>query len=188
MNLIVGIVVIIIIILIVLMIIFRNNSFIKKLIELILLPFKLILKIFGIGSSSKPSLPPLSVGSSGSSTTTEIIKHEIGTCPPCNVECPQPPKPTDTKPLELEIKYLKDMIKFTGSMAKRENAINAQYRELYPGFSVMSPDVRRLSYEYSFLKNQLREDENEWTYFKNYFTKLSGIPSSSSAVHYDLML
>lgn len=188
MNLIVGVVVLIIIILIVLLIIFRKNPLISKILNLLLLPFKLILKIFGIGgakpSAEIPSLPPIA----NTTTTTEVIKHEIGTCPPCNVQCPPTPSPTDTKPLEMELKYLKDMVKFTGAMAKRENAINAQYRELYPGFSVMSPDVRRLSYEYSYLKNQLKEDENEWTYFKNYFTKLSGIPSSSSAVHYDLML
>jgi len=52
----------------------------------------------------------------------------------------------------------------------------------------MSPEVRRLSYEYNFLKNEMREDENKWTYFKNYFTKLSGIPSTSSAIHYDLTM
>ncbi len=186
MNLIVGVVVLIIIVLIVLGIIFRNNSLVSKLLSLIMLPFKLVLKLFGIG----PKIPdiPIAVPIAMPVTTTQVIKHEIAECPPCNVQCPPAPIPISSKPLEMEIAYLKNMVKFVGSMAKRENAINAQYRELYPGFSVMSPDVRRLSYEYSFLKNQLREDENEWTYFKNYFTKLSGIPSTSSAVHSDLML
>lgn len=169
----------------------------RKLLEFALLPFKLILKLFGIGkntttpspSSPEPTpAPTIPEPSVPVVQHTEVIKHEIETCPPCNVECPPAPAAKDCKPLEMEIGYLKNMVKFVGSMAMRENAINAQYRELYPGFSVMSPQVRKLSYEYNFLKNQLREDENQWTYFKNYFTKLSGIPSTSSAVHYDLTL
>jgi hypothetical protein len=80
------------------------------------------------------------------------------------------------------------MLKFTGAICKRENAINSQYRELYPGFSVNSPEVQRISAEYNFLKNQIRDDQNEFQYFKNYFTKLTGIPSTSSAVHYDLIV
>ena len=158
------------------------------LLELLLLPFKLLLRVFGLGAElPKPAIslpqvipPP--------SQVVDVIKHEIGTCPPCDVKCPDIPKAEDCKPLELEIGYLKKMVKFIGSMAKRENAINAQYREIYPGFSVMSPAVRRLSYEYNYMKNEIRDDENEWTYFKNYFTKLSGIPSTSSAVHYDLTM
>jgi hypothetical protein len=168
----------------------------KKILNLALLPFKLILKLFGIGGGETPAEPAAPTPSepttyempSIQSTQTEIVRHEIQECPPCNVTCPEPPVARDCKPFEMEIRYLKNMVRFVGAMAKRENAINAQYRELYPGFSVMSPHVRRLSHEYNFLKNQLREDENEWTYFKNYFTKLSGIPSTSSAVHYDLML
>lgn len=113
--------------------------------------------------------------------------------PPVVLSEPDPvpaevPDTSNEKAMECEIRYLKNMVRFVGAMAMRENAINAQYRELYPGFSVMSPHVQRLSHEYNFLKNQLREDDNQWTYFKNYFTKLSGIPSASSAVHYDLML
>ena len=172
---------------------------IKKILGLILLPFKLILKLFGMGGGDpapRIELPSIQLPSgptsfdlpSIQSTKTEIVRHEIGECPPCNVTCPDAPAGEDCKPLEMEIRYLKRMVKFVGSMAKRENAINAQYRELYPGFSVMSPHVQKLSHEYNFLKNQLREDESQWTYFKNYFTKLSGIPSASSAVHYDLML
>ncbi len=158
------------------------GNLISKLINLILTPFRLILGLFGIGvAPAKPAGPDVLV-----SPDVNVTTHELGTCPPCDVKCAECPLPTDCKPYELEIKYLKDMVKFVGSMAQRENAINSQYRELYPGFSVMSPDVRRLSYEYNYLKNQLREDENEWTYFKNYFTKLSGIASTSSAIHYDL--
>ena len=160
------------------------------------MPFKLILNLFGLGgvetsstaAAPAPTEPKQYEMPSIQSTQTEIVRHEIQECPPCNVTCPEAPPAQDCKPLELEIQYLKNMVRFVGAMAKRENSINAQYRELYPGFSVMSPHVRRLSNEYNFLKNQLRDDENEWTYFKNYFTKLSGIPSTSSAVHYDLML
>jgi hypothetical protein len=154
----------------------------KKIFEIVLIPFKLILQIFGVGVKSPAAAaaaPPPQI---------DIVQHQIGTCPPCDVKCPEIPKAQDCKPLELEISYLKKMVKFIGTMAKRENAINSQYREIYPGFSVMSPAVRRLSYEYNYMKNQIRDDENEWTYFKNYFTKLSGIPSTSSAVHYDLTM
>lgn len=166
----------------------------KKVLNLALLPFRLILKLFGLGKGEEEPAAPTSEPTvvhdmpSIQSTHTEVVRHEIQECPPCNVTCPEPPAGQDCSPLELEIRYLKNMVRFVGSMAKRENAINAQYRELYPGFSVMSPHVRKLSTEYNFLKNQIREDENQWTYFKNYFTKLSGIPSTSSAVHYDLML
>jgi len=154
------------------------------LLELLLLPFKLLLRIFGIGVAP-PNLVPVPIASP---PQVDVNQHLLGTCPPCDVKCPDIPKPEDCKPLELEISYLKKMVKFIGAMAKRENAINAQYREIYPGFSVMSPAVRRLSYEYNYMKNEIRDDENEWTYFKNYFTKLSGIPSTSSAVHYDLTM
>jgi len=172
----------------------------KKIVSLALTPFRLILKLFGLGGGETPAAAPAPAPGpapsepqqyqmpSIQSTQTEIVRHEIQQCPPCNVTCPEALPAQDCKPLELEIHYLKNMVRFVGAMAKRENAINAQYRELYPGFSVMSPHVRRLSNEYNFLKNQIREDESEWTYFKNYFTKLSGIPSTSSAVHYDLML
>ena len=113
-------------------------------------------------------------------TKTEVIKHEISQCPPCNCNCECPEcKETDTKPFELEIKYLKDMMRMTGAIARRENAINAQYRELYPGFSVITPSVQKLSEEYNIIKNQIKKDDDEWQYFKNYFTRLSGIPSDS---------
>jgi hypothetical protein len=187
------------------LIFFRKNAslteFIKKLFDLILLPFKLLLKLFGVEIGKKGVEPPVGakeeppekgveppVGAKEEPPEIKVVHDKQTTCPPCEVKCPDAPAPTDCKPFELEIKYLKDMVKFVGAMAKRENAINAQYRELYPGFSVMSPEVRRLSYEYNFLKNEMREDENKWTYFKNYFTKLSGIPSTSSAIHYDLTM
>lgn len=215
MRLILGIVllaVIIILLITVIWLIFFRDAYslfalLKMILDLALLPFKLILQLFGWGQTTitiqgEQQAPPPSqqeqqqpAPSQGQqqpptvhTTQTEIIKHELGECPPCNVTCPEPQPCPDAKPLEMEIGYLKNMIKFVGAMAKRENAINAQYRELYPGFSVMSPHVRRLTCEYNFIKNQLREDENQWTYFKNYFTKLTGIPSTSSAIHYDIVV
>jgi hypothetical protein len=164
----------------------------KQLWNLVLLPFRLILQIFGIGPESAPApAPPTTQEPTIHSTETTVIKHELAECPPCDVKCPDPPKMPDTRPLEMEIDYLKNMVRFIGSIAQRENAVNAQYRELYPGFSVMSPAVRRLSHEYNFLKRQLREDEGQWTYFQNYFTKLSGIPSGrgdDTRPEYDLVL
>ena len=123
-------------------------------------------------------------------THTTVVKREIAECPPCEVTCEEKDCPkVDTKPFELEIAYLKDMVKLVGTIAQRENAINAQYQELYPGFSVLSPAVRRLSHEYNYIKNDLRKDSSKWQYFKNYFSKLTGIPSTSSdAIHYDVEL
>lgn len=172
-------------VLVVITFVFRRSSFVRKLISILMAPINFILRLFGIKIGVQKV--PLTGSILNDSTETTIIQHEIAQCPPCNVNCPEPPV-CDNRPLELEIRYLKNMLKFVGAISKRENAINAQYRELYPGFSVMSPDVQRLSTEYNFLKNQIREDENEWTYFKNYFTKLTNIPSSSTAVHYDLMM
>lgn len=172
----------------------------KAIFSIILWPFKFVLQVLGIWTDevvdaindgndviaeleSEIPIPPIPT------THTEIIKHEMSECPPCTNECVCPVcEETDVRPYEMEIKYLKNMVKMTGSIARRENAINAQYRELYPGFSVMSPHVRKLSHEYNFIKEELRKDPEEWQYFKNYFSRLSGIPSSSQSVHYDLVL
>lgn len=141
-------------------------------------PIKFLLRTLGLwpgdgGDSATPF--PINANI----TTTEIVKHELSECPPCNCkcECPECEK-IDVKPYEMEIQYLKDMVRLVGSIAKRENAINAQYKELYPGFSVMSPHVIKLTTEYQLIKDGLRNDEDEWNYFKNYFSKLSGIPSA----------
>lgn len=167
---------------------------IKAIINILLWPFKFILQVLGIWTVEvaeiidedidfKLPIPPIPT------THTEVIKHEVSECPPCTNECVCPTcEETDVRPYELEIKYLKNMVKMTGSVARRENAINSQYRELYPGFSVMSPHVRKISHEYNFIKNELRKDPEQWQYFKNYFSRISGIPSSSQSVHYDLVL
>ena len=173
---------------------------IKSIIDIILWPFKFILQVLGIWSSDvvnvideggdiiaelEAQIPIPSVPT----THTEVIKHEMSECPPCTNECVCPDcEETDIRPYELEIKYLKNMVKMTGSIARRENAINSQYRELYPGFSVMSPHVRKISHEYNFIKNELRQDPEQWQYFKNYYSRISGIPSSNQAVNYDLVL
>lgn len=168
---------------------------IKSIIDILLWPFKFILQVLGIWTVEvvtdvidedieiKLPTPPVPT------THTEVIKHEITDCPPCNNECNCPKcEETDIRPYELEIKYLKNMVKMTGSIARRENAINSQYRELYPGFSVMSPHVRKISHEYNFIKNEIRKDPEQWGYFKNYYSRISGIPSSSQSVNYDLVL
>lgn len=159
---------------------------IRKIFDVVLLPLKLFLRLFTGDAKATPGEIPFEP--QPATTHTTITKNEISQCPPCDVKCPDVPVDTKSGALELEIRYLKNMLKFTGAIAKRENAINAQYREINPGFSVMSPAVQRLSTEYNFLKNQIREDDAEYSYFKNYFSRLTGIPSTSTAVHYDLIM
>ncbi len=176
-------------------------------VNLILWPIKFVLQLLGImGSSSNDTssstgptgpaldnplnaLAPLITAPMGGMQNTTVVKHEIGECPPCNCSCDCPTcTETDVKPFQLEIKYLEDMVKMLGAIARRENAINAQYRELYPGFSIQSPHVQKITHEYNYLKNEIKQDEDEWGYFKNYFSRLSGIPSTSQSVHYDLVI
>jgi len=168
-------------------------SLFRKIFDVVLLPLKLFLRLFtgGSGNITSPSTPSeIPFVPQPATTHTTITKNEVTQCPPCDVKCPEIPGniATANSALETEIRYLKNMLKFTGAIAKRENAINAQYREINPGFSVMCPAVQRLSTEYNFLKNQIREDDAEYSYFKNYFSKLTGIPSTSTAVHYDLIM
>ncbi len=176
----------------------------STVINIVLWPIKFVLQLLGIMSSSTPSsnatggpkldnpinaLAPLITAPLGGMQNTTVVKHEIAECPPCNCSCDCPVcTETDVKPFKLEIKYLEDMVKMLGSIARRENAINSQYRELYPGFSIMSPHVQKITHEYNYLKDEIRKDEDEWAYFKNYFSKLSGVPSTSQSVHYDLVI
>lgn len=166
---------------------------IKGIVNILLWPIRFILQVLGLWPG--PPEPEIIVDFPGiieppqPTTHTEIIKHEITECPPCTNECVCPTcEETDIRPYETEISYLKNMIKMTGSIARRENAINSQYRELYPGFSVMSPHVRKITHEYDFIKNEIRKDPDQWQYFKNYFSRISGIPSSSQSINYDLVL
>lgn len=163
-------------------------SLFRKIFDIVLLPLKLFLRLFTGGAASGTTPTPVPFEPQPATTHTTITKNEVSQCPPCEVKCPDVPTDNKSGALELEIRYLKNMLKFTGAIAKRENAINAQYREINPGFSVMCPAVQRLSTEYNFLKNQIREDDAEYGYFKNYFSKLTGIPSTSTAVHYDLIM
>ena len=160
------------------------STIIQSLGKVLLFPFQVIWKVFG-GESSSPTssdktCPPVV---SGSNQPVQVVEHEVSICPPCELTCPDPPKCPDTKPLEMEIGYLKNMLKFVGAICRRENAVNSQFRQVYPGFSIMTPEVKKVSLEYNIIKNQLREDEDQWTFFKNYFTRLTGIPSASSAIH-----
>jgi hypothetical protein len=164
-------------------------SLFRKIFDVVLLPLKLFLRLFtGGGKDLTVTTPTIPLEPQPTTTHTTITKNEVSQCPPCEVKCPDVPVDNKSSALETEIRYLKNMLKFTGAIAKRENAINAQYREINPGFSVMCPAVQRLSTEYNFLKNQIREDDAEYSYFKNYFSKLTGIPSTSTAVHYDLIM
>lgn len=168
------------------------SNMLSKILSIALWPIKFLFSLLGLTSNDEtivPGLPQLKLPEPSKAVT--ITKHEIGTCPPCEVDVQCPPcndHSADIKPLELEIKYLKDMVKFVGSIAKRENSINAQYRELYPGISVLSPHVRKLSHEYNYIKDEIRKDKDEWQYFKNYFTKLTNIPSTTGAIQYDVEL
>lgn len=163
----------------------------KSIVNTLLWPIKFLLKILGFLVEEEEEIEiELPIIQAPSPTThTEIIKHEITDCPACTNECNCPTcEETDIRPYELEIKYLKNMVKLTGSIARRENAINSQYRELYPGFSIVTPHVRKITHEYNFIKDEMRKDAQQWQYFKNYFSRISGIPSSSQPVHYDLVL
>lgn len=161
------------------------SMIITKIWNIAIWPIKLLMSMFGFGGDAIPipipipqlPLPP------APTLNTVVTKHEITTCPPCQVDVKCPPcddNKAEIKPLETEIKYLKDMLRFVGTIAKRENAINTQYKELYPGFNVQSPQVRKIGNEYTFIKEDIRKDKDEWQYFKNYFTQLTNIPSTSN--------
>ncbi len=214
MTVLIVIIAILVIILISWFVFFRKKY---TILEFIMLPFKWIInfaskligRLFGFSDGDigiDVGIPPITIpgvkepplpgsGAGGASEiiiqqpNVEVTKHVITDCPPCNCDCNCPKcEECDHRPYELEIKYLKDMVRFLGSIGMRENAINAQFRELHPGFTVNSPHVRQLSVEYNYIKNQIRKDKNKWQYFKNYFSKLSGIPSTSTAIHHDLLL
>lgn len=176
----------------------------KGIMNIILWPIKFVLQVLGLWSPDNDApepvinLPTPSIPNGGllgalldpaNTTRTQVVKHEISECPPCTNECNCPTcEETDVRPYELEIRYLKNMAKMVGSIARRENAINSQYKELYPGFSVMSPHVRKISHEYEYIKEQIREDPEQWQYFKNYFSRITGIPNTNQAVQYDLVV
>lgn len=126
-----------------------------------------------------PIEAPLPTGTGSVSPIVDVTKTVVSDCPPCSCECPKyEPTICDKTNLEREVAYLKSMSKFLGAIARRENAINMEYGMAFPGYSVLSaPKVQQLNYEYNYLKNEYRKDRGKWDYFKNWFTKLTGIPS-----------
>lgn len=127
---------------------------------------------------------PADVNSSVPSEPSEpvvVTQRVIPECPPCNVTCPPCPE-CDTGPLKDEIGYLKDMARFLGTIARRENAINTTYMMQFPGVSVLSvPKVQSLNYEYNYLRNEFKKNPEKWSYFQNNFAKITGIPSHPHA-------
>lgn len=112
--------------------------------------------------------------------TSQTICQE---CPDCNCpECPDCNCPVNDQKLkssETEINYLKMMVKFLGSIARRENAINrAVMRECPTTFS-MIPMIQSVDQEFQYIKNDIGVDYGMLGYFNEHFTRLSGIPSTS---------
>jgi hypothetical protein len=104
-------------------------------------------------------------------------------CPDCNCpECPDCNCPVNDQKLKsaaAEIGYLKMMVKFLGSISRRENAINrAVMRECPTTFS-MVPMIQSADQEFQYIKNDIGLDYSMLGYFKEHFTRLSGIPSTS---------
>ena len=76
---------------------------------------------------------------------------------------------------QTEIKYLQLMIKFLGSIARKESAINNILINECPGVYGTVP--LSMDAEFNVIKRDIGNDPNTLNYFNNYFTKLSGIPS-----------
>ena len=71
------------------------------------------------------------------------------------------------------------MVRYLGAITRRENAINRAVMAECPGVYGMVPFVQAVDAEFEFLKRHVRKDHQTWKYFQNYFTKLTGIPSTS---------
>ena len=107
-------------------------------------------------------------------------------CPPCpDCKCPDCPAcncPVNDQKLKSateEITYLKWMVKFLGSIARRENAINRAIMKECPTTFSMVPMIQSSDQEYRFIKKDIGKDHDMLNYFNGNFTKLSGIPSTS---------
>jgi hypothetical protein len=114
----------------------------------------------------------------------KITKEIVTSCPDLNCDCPPTGMSEEEERrmhgLNMENQFLKDMIRFVASIAKRENGVNMAYAEQYPGVSVHSaPRVQALNIEYNQLKRQFRRNPAKWNYFKTHFTNLTGIPSKT---------
>ena len=104
-------------------------------------------------------------------------------CPDCNCpECPDcncPVTDEKLKSAETENKYLKVMVQFLGSIARRENAINRAVMKECPTTFSMIPMIQEVDQEFSFIKKDIGVNHDMLQYFNTHFTKLSGIPSTS---------
>lgn len=107
-------------------------------------------------------------------------------CPPCpDCKCPDCPAcncPVNDQKLKSateEIHYLKWMVKFLGSIARRENAINRAIMKECPTTFSMVPMIQSNDQEFRLIKRDIGKDHDMLNYFNGNFTKLSGIPSTS---------
>ncbi len=143
----------------------------SKIVDFVMWPIRLLLSFFGLRSTSQSEIPII---------TSEPIHNEPD-CPQCKCECNCPKCLNDvdqSKPYINEIRYLKHMVKLLGKISLRENEISQLYQEIYDPSEGITPDVTRLGDEYKFIKDQIKQDPQEFDYFKRYFTALSEVPSS----------
>lgn len=103
-------------------------------------------------------------------------------CPDCKCpECPEcncPVTDNQLRAAEAESKYLKWMVRFLGSIARRENAINRVMAKECPGVFAMVPTVQEVDQETQFIQKHIRKDDDMYRYFQTNFSKYSGIPAT----------
>lgn len=178
----------------------------KIVIVIIVILVLLILGIIGYiiyrrRSSSSPEQPLITGGKGSSAFDTNINLNEpppqyvssgnmekitVPPCPPCpDCKCPDCPAcncPVNDQKLKSateELNYLKWMVKFLGSIARRENAINRAIMKECPTTFSMIPMIQSTDQEFRFIKKDIGKDQDMLNYFNANFTKLSGIPSTS---------
>ena len=102
-------------------------------------------------------------------------------CPDCNCpECPDCECPTfeaEVKALRSENEYLKWMVRYTGVIARRENAVNRAISVRCPGSFGMVPFVQQADEEARLMKSHISKDKQMYGYFQNYFSRYTGIDS-----------
>ena len=172
------------------------SLFIGLLSYIISLPRKL-LEWMGILTPSASSAANKTTNSGGDDSAGVpreriIIKEkECPACPACkcpqcpDCKCPDCPK-CDCGAIDMELEsakskvsYLKWMVRFLGSLVRRENAVNRALMEQCPGLYGVVPFVQQVDSEVNFVKNHVKKDRGAWEYFQQYFTRYSGIPSSN---------
>ena len=129
-------------------------------------------------NESPPQYAPTNISKGGPQTNVP--------CPPCpDCKCPDCPAcncPVNDQKLKSsteEITYLKWMVKFLGSIARRENAINRVIMKECPTTFSMVPMIQSSDQEFRLIKKDIGKDHDMLNYFNGNFTKLSGIPSTS---------